>query len=161
MIWKNFGLLTLLSVSLFISYSSIYPGQSFAAKSFKDEGFEDLGFLLICVIYLTMGLCSFFSPAIINIIGSKELGIRIGCFSYFLYTSTFMLPVLHNRYKQENSTDDVPFYLDRDFIQGAVVFGALVNGLGAGIQHSSLGNYISECACEENKGFYNAFFFSM
>ena len=35
---------------------------------------------------------------------------------------------------------------------------AAINGIGAGILWSACGNYISECACNENKGFFNSVF---
>ena len=39
-----------------------------------------------------------------------------------------------------------------------LVLTAAINGAGAGIFWVSECNYISECACDENKGFFNSYF---
>ena len=72
-----------------------------------------------------------------------------------------MLPSFYQQYKLENDGKEPNvWYLDRNFIQGAVIFAACINGAGAGILWTSQGKYLTDCACNENKGFYNAFFFA-
>jgi hypothetical protein len=38
---------------------------------------------------------------------------------------------------------------------------AAINGAGAGILWTAQGKFISECACDENKGFFNSYFWAI
>ena len=72
----------------------------------------------------------------------------------------FLLPSIYEQYKLENDGKEPEIWiLNRGFIKFIVLFTAGINGAGAGILWTSAGKYIAECACDDNKGFYNAFFF--
>lgn len=42
-----------------------------------------------------------------------------------------------------------------------LVITAGINGAGAGILWTAQGSYMAECACDENKGFFNSYFWSI
>lgn len=48
--------------------------------------------------------------------------------------------------------------MNPSFIKFMLVFTAAINGAGAGILWVAQGNYIALCACDENKGFFNSYF---
>lgn len=48
--------------------------------------------------------------------------------------------------------------INRNLIQYAVILTAGINGAGAAILWVSQGKYISECANDSNKGFFNSYF---
>ena len=45
-----------------------------------------------------------------------------------------------------------------NFIKSILVITAGINGAGAGILWVAQGSYMAECACDENKGFFNSYF---
>jgi MFS family permease len=48
--------------------------------------------------------------------------------------------------------------MDKKLIEVLIVLTAAINGFGAGILWVAQGKFISECACDENKGFFNGYF---
>ena len=48
--------------------------------------------------------------------------------------------------------------MNKSLIEKLIVLTAAINGFGAGILWVAQGKFISECACDENKGFFNSFF---
>ena len=51
--------------------------------------------------------------------------------------------------------------LERNFIYGFIIFSACLNGFGGSIIWVAHGQYISECASEENKGLFNSVFWAI
>lgn len=56
--------------------------------------------------------------------------------------------------------DSTSFWLQDSFVYPIIYVTSLLNGLGEGVNQPASGTYISDCAIEENKGFYFAFFWS-
>jgi MFS family permease len=52
------------------------------------------------------------------------------------------------------------FWLQDSFVYPVIYVTSLLNGLGEGVSQPASGTYISDCAIEENKGFYFAFFWA-
>jgi MFS family permease len=48
--------------------------------------------------------------------------------------------------------------MNKTLIEYLLVLTGAINGFGAGILWVAQGKFISECACDENKGFFNSFF---
>ena len=48
--------------------------------------------------------------------------------------------------------------MNKTLIEYLIVLTGAINGFGAGILWVAQGKFISECACDENKGFFNSFF---
>jgi hypothetical protein len=57
--------------------------------------------------------------------------------------------------------DGAPWILNKNLIKILLILTAAINGAGAGILWVSQGKFISECACDENKGFYNSYFWAI
>jgi MFS family permease len=48
--------------------------------------------------------------------------------------------------------------MNKQLIEVLIVLTGAINGFGAGILWVAQGKFISECACDENKGFFNSYF---
>ena len=57
--------------------------------------------------------------------------------------------------------DDAPWILNKNLIKFLIILTSAINGAGAGILWVSQGKFIAECACDENKGFYNSYFWAI
>jgi len=66
-----------------------------------------------------------------------------------------ILPALKTQHLQDNS-----WYYDTPFVYSVILVTSVANGFAMGIVQPASGNYIAECATEETKGFYFAFFWS-
>lgn len=87
-------------------------------------------------------------------IGAVKSMSRFACVN-IPFIIALILPAL----KSENLTDPV-WYLSNSFVYTVVLFTSVANGFAMGIVQPASGNYIAECATEETKGFYFAFFWS-
>ena len=76
-----------------------------------------------------------------------------------LFAIPFIVSLLLPAYKSiyMNSTS---FWLQDSFVYPVIYVTSLLNGLGEGVSQPASGTYISDCAIEENKGFYFAFFWA-
>jgi hypothetical protein len=63
---KNFGRLTILSLGFLTLFTAFGVCQNFASKVLEDDGFGNLGFINLAVLYLVFAFSSFFSTAIVN-----------------------------------------------------------------------------------------------
>ena len=54
----------------------------------------------------------------------------------------------------------MPPILHKHVVKGVTIATAAINGMGASILWTSQGKYISECATNKNKGFFNSFFWA-
>jgi MFS family permease len=73
-----------------------------------------------------------------------------------MYVATFILPAY--RSQNPNSTS---WILNKTLIRVLILICAAVNGFGAAILWVAEGQYISQCANEANKGFFNSFFWAV
>lgn len=68
---------------------------------------------------------------------------------------SLLLPAYKSKYPDSDS-----FWLKDTFVYVVIYLTSLINGLGEGVSQPASGNYISDCAVEENKGFYFALFWA-
>jgi MFS family permease len=71
----------------------------------------------------------------------------------------FILSLLLPAYKSIYPNSD-SFWLSNTFVYIIIYLTSLINGLGEGVSQPASGTYISDCAVEENKGFYFALFWA-
>ena len=81
----------------------------------------------------------------------------IGAFCYTFWIVCFLLPAYYHQYGEDEKK---PAILNKGLIKFLIVFTAAINGAGAGILWTAQGNFITLCACEENKGFFNSYFWA-
>lgn len=124
----------------------------------KQDGFNDLGFTSVAVLYLFFGLFSFFSSAIVNKFGTINVSMSLGAMCYTFWIVCFLLPSF---YADLDDKENPPWILNYNFIEVMLLVTAAINGAGAGILWTAQGKFISECACAENKGFFNSYFWAI
>ena len=76
-----------------------------------------------------------------------------------LFAIPFIVSLLLPAYKSIY-TNSTSFWLQDSFVYPVIYATSLLNGLGEGVSQPASGTYISDCAIEENKGFYFAFFWA-
>jgi MFS family permease len=96
----------------------------------KQDGFDNLGFTSIAVLYLFFGIFSFFSSAIVNKIGKINVSMSIGAMCYTFWIVCFLLP---SYYSQQEDKDNLPWILNKNLITIMLLVTAAINGAGAGI----------------------------
>ena len=150
--WTNFGLLNIVAVGFLMIFIAFNSAANLAGLLMEKAGFQDLGTTNLAIIYLFVSICSLFSTGIVNKIGIKK-ALFISSQLYFLQLASNILPALYNENK-----DSTLFLFNRTFIIVITVTAAALEGIGAGLIWVSQGKYVSDCACEENKGFYFSYF---
>ena len=76
-----------------------------------------------------------------------------------LFAIPFILSLLLPAYKSLDLTS-TSFWLTNGFVYTIILITSLINGLGEGVSQPASGTYISDCATENNKGFYFALFWA-
>jgi MFS family permease len=76
-----------------------------------------------------------------------------------LFALPFIVGLLLPAYKSIDLNSD-SFWLSNAFVCSIILFVSLLNGLGEGVSQPASGTYIANCATEQNKGFYFAFFWA-
>ena len=95
-----------------------------------------------------------------TIISAAVLALFLGAMCYSFWIVCFILPSYYQKYSDDHNKDmsDAPAILSRSLIKFLLIFTAAINGAGAGILWVAQGKFVSVCACEENQGFFNAYF---
>jgi MFS family permease len=87
----------------------------------------------------------------------KKLGAKFSlfwgstCYSFWIFC--FLLPSYYTENKDSGS-----FLFNRTFIIIFTLFSSAVAGFGGGLLWVAQGNYMSECATDNNKGFFFGLF---
>lgn len=121
---------------------------------FEQDGYDNLGFYSNAAAYLGQGTGSVFCVAILLKIGT------IKSMAYFaLLNLPFIICLIFPAIKSEHLTDGYQnFFLTDGFVYTVILITSIANGFAMGIVQPASGNYISDCATEESKGFYFALF---
>ena len=155
--YTNIGQVIIMSVGFTTLFTAFATCQNFASKVLSDDGFDNIGFTTLAVLYLVFSLCSFLSTAIVNKIGNIAVSMSLGGLCYSFWIVCFLLPSF---YSQADDRDNLPWILNKTLIQWLLIITAGINGAGAGVLWTSQGKFISECATDENKGIFNSIFWA-
>jgi MFS family permease len=120
---NNFGKVTYLAFGILCLYIAFNSSNNIESEIMNNDGFGDSGFLILGVIYLSMGIGSLISTALINKFGTRFclfVG-GIGCITRILIT---VIPAL--------SKEDDSFFLSDNEVLGILMLGSLFNGITMG-----------------------------
>jgi MFS family permease len=121
---------------------------------FDKDGYGSLGFYSNAMDYIAQGTGSVFCVFIME---------KIGDIKSMAYSSCICLPFLacliFPALKSENLNSN-NFFLSKGFVFPVILITSLANGFGEGIAQPASGKFIADCATENTKGFYFAFFWS-
>lgn len=135
-------------------YVALYSAQNISAVLFLKDGYSSLGFYSNAFAYLGEGVGSIICVSIIMKMGSAKSMSRfaVGNLPFIL---CLLLPAIKSEFMQSTN-----FFLSDGFVYVIVTIASVVNGFAMGVVQPASGTYIAECATEQNKGFYFAFFWS-
>ncbi|CDW71070.1 major facilitator superfamily protein [Stylonychia lemnae] len=123
------------------------------------SGFGKLGFYNLALVSIFCSIGGLFSTSI-----NAKLGVNVSLFLGAIFDGLWilcsLLPTMRNQITdQEELNNSVIF--SKQFIYPVMLFASCVCGLTTGLLWTSQGVYISQCATEENKGFYFGYFWTM
>jgi len=118
----------------------------------EDNGFGTFGFYDLALIQFCQIWMGIISTPIIRKLGYKFIFIA-GGLTYVLFVASFILPAFRTEYPNNDS-----WYFGKAFIYGMLLLTSIINGCGSALVLVQVGNYVSECASEKNKGLYNSIF---
>jgi hypothetical protein len=153
--YTNLDRVVVISIGFFLLFSAFSSSANLSASAMQEDGFDKLGFYSMAILYFVFSFTSFFSYSIVNKLGTKK-SLVIGALCYSLWVFSFLLPA----FKSENLDDD-RFLFNKTFIYCIILTASAINGFGAGILWVSEGQYVSECASDDNKGFFNSLFWAI
>ena len=116
--YANLDRLLLLSFGFFLLFSAFGTAQGLAAKVLQQNGFKNLGFHSLSMLYLTFGVFSLFSSIIVTKCGMKT-SLVLGSLCYAVYIASFILAAMGT--------------LNHNLIRGLILAAAALNGFGASI----------------------------
>ena len=99
---ENFGCVIFVSLGFTFLFTAFNTAQWLSTKALKDNGFENLGFYSLGVIYATFGIFSFFSSPVVKRLGSKY-SMMLGASCYAVYMGSFILPLMRSENPQNDT----------------------------------------------------------
>ena len=111
--YTNILQVTIMSVGFMTLFTAFNTCQNFASKVLKDDGFDNLGFTSLAVLYLTFSIASFLSTAIVNKINNIALSMSLGGMCYSFWIVCFLLPSF---YSERDDKTDLPWVLNKTLI---------------------------------------------
>lgn len=154
--YRNLDRVSVLSIAFMLLFTAFNSADNLAAKILREDGFEGLGFYSMAALYLVFAITGFFSKGLVHKMSdnseTKRLPMFIGGLCYFLRIMFFLLPAY---FKSESHS----WLTSPTTITVLIIVTAMFNGFGAGILWVAQGEYLSNCASEQTKGFYFSYFF--
>jgi len=150
----NFSKAFLCSAAFLFQYVALYSAQNVQSVLFQDDNYDNLGFISNAVVYLGQG-----SGSIFCVYFSSKYGDSKSMAWASIFAIPFIVSLLLPAYRSVNLDSDA-WYYQQGFVYTVILFTSLLNGLGEGVSQPASGTYISDCAVEQNKGFYFALFWS-
>ena len=118
----------------------------------EQDGYHDLGYYILAVLYLSIAFGSLISTAINKKLGTYKCLI-LGGFGHFSFVFASTVPAY--KYDHPESTS---FLTSSGFMGSFLILCAILNGLGASIIWVAEGSYVAECAIPRTRGFFYGFF---
>ncbi|CDW87024.1 major facilitator superfamily protein [Stylonychia lemnae] len=153
--YQNLEKVTIISIGFFLTFTGTGSSANLAAKAQQDNGFDSLGLYQNATAYFIYIVSSFFGTAFVKKFGSK-LTLFFGAACYLINIIEQILPAL---YAQQPENRDKQFYFRKGFIYSMGILAGVINGIGSGVIWTAQGEYVSNCANDENKGFFFSYFY--
>ena len=125
--YLNFEKTLIISVGFFLLFSAFYIVRGVAAEVLVDNGFGNLGFYSVGVLFIAFAVFSFISSNVVAKCGDR-LALVGGSLTFSLYAATFILSSYYG-----DNPDLHAWYLNKTFIIVIVYVAAVLNGFGASI----------------------------
>jgi len=152
--YVNFPKAFLCSLSFLGMYVALYSAQNLQSVLFDKDGYDSLGNLSNAFAYLGQGTGSVFCVFIMLRLGTIKSMSHFACVN-IPFIISLILPALKSQ-----DLESKAWYLQDATVYTSVLITSVANGFAMGVVQPASGNYIADCATEEKKGFYFAFFWS-
>jgi hypothetical protein len=126
--------------------------QGLTSKILHDNDFASVGYVSIGLIYLTYSCFSFFSKPVVDMLGNRY-SLALGCYFEAFHLFALVIPALRKEQPLNDSLQNM-----YGFICFFICLCAIIAGIGTAFLWVSLGRYVTLCANDTNKGFFNAVF---
>lgn len=156
---RNIWQATHCSMNFLILYISFNTVQSLQSQALEDNGLGKLGFWSLAIMYLSIAIGSIFTTVILNRIGPIKC-MSIGSLFNTPYVFAMALASIKGEYLDGDRSGPPPFYTNTYFVSSFIMVLSIFNGLGQAVQWVGQGNYMSDCATEETKGFFFSYFWA-
>ncbi len=137
---------------MYIAFNSASNIQS---QIMADDGFGQLGFFILALLYFFMGLGSLMSTAFIKLLGTKTCLFIGGLGNVQWIFFTIMAVEQKNRF--DNDGLQLP---PSKLITFFLCLSTMLNGFTLGILWACANNFVAQCASEENRGFFFSYFWT-
>ncbi|CDW79190.1 major facilitator superfamily protein [Stylonychia lemnae] len=149
--YTNLGNVTYLSVGILLLYMAQNSSANIQSVIMEENGFEQLGFFILAVLYFFMGMGSLLSTAIINKYGTRFC-LVIGGVGNVQWIVSTLLAV----YRESILAEGVPIGI----IYCGLLLSTVINGFTVGVLWAAANQYIADCSSDSNKGFFFSYFWS-
>lgn len=149
--YNNLGHVTYLSLGILLLYMAQNSSANIQSVIMEENGFESLGFYILAVLYLFMGIGSLLSTAVINKFGTRFCLVMGGIGNIQWIVSTLLAI-----YQEKILEAGVP----NGVIYAGLILATIINGFTVGILWASANQYIADCSTDYNKGFFFSYFWS-
>ena len=129
--YDNLGLVAIMSIGFLTLFTAFNVCQNFATKILKDDGFDNIGFTSLAVLYLFFALLSLVSTPIVQRFKSTSFCMSAASLFYCAWIFSFLLPSIYSQ--KIDSGEELPWYLNRSIIVAAIISGSAMCGMGAAI----------------------------
>ena len=150
--YVNLGKAFQLCVGYLIMFIAISCTINMSSQVMMDDGFGNLGFYTVGLVYLMGGVTGFFAPSIVNRLGNKVCLVIAGAFNCMWLISNIFAAIKHEYPDLDSVIVRAPF------VYTVGIIASLINGFGVTVMNVAQGNYVSLCATEETKGLYFSLF---
>ena len=149
--YKNIWRVTYLAVAIMILYMAFNSSSNIQSEILEHNGFGQLGYFILAVTYLFIGVGSLISTAMINKYGTRK-SLILGGIGVTIWILSTLLAVKREKLN-ENGVGDGLIYM-------GLFLAAILNGFTVGILWTAANQYIADCSSEENKGFFFSYFWA-
>lgn len=118
--YKNLWRVAYLSLGIILLYMAFNSTNNIESSILEDNDYGDLGFVMLAVLYISMGVGSLLSAAVIKKFGTRWCLIMGGIGTIIPILAT-LLPVINK--------DDPNFFLSRNGIIAILYIAQIINGV--------------------------------
>ena len=136
---------------MLILYTALYSCANLQSTVLKDDGFGQLGFYILALLYLAMVFGAIVSTAVINKYGTKVCLVA-GAIGTTVWIALTLFAARHQNIGRQN---ELQYH---EMVTWILIISTLVNGVTIGALWTAANTYVALCAARNNKGYFFGYF---
>lgn len=152
--YRNFRQASHVAVCFFGIYTAVYSAQNLQSTIFDHAGYGSLGLISNAVAYVGQGIGSVYCVYFINKIGDVK-AMAWGSVMSLPFIAALLQPTIGFYYQESTN-----FFFTWPVVSFLTIVTSFFNGFGEGVAQPASGKFISDCATENSKGFFFAYFWA-